>query len=61
MDLVVFETRSRYVVLGTLGLAKKTRLASNSNGSTCFCLPRAKIKGVCHLAWLKLQGFEIAG
>jgi hypothetical protein len=27
---------------------QRSGLAWNSQRSTCFCLPRAEIKGVCH-------------
>lgn len=53
---VIIETRSPYIVLATLELAMKTRMASNSKGSTSFCLPSPQIKGGSHLAWRKQHG-----
>jgi hypothetical protein len=38
-------------LLGVTELAMLTRLLSNSQRSTCLCLPSAGVKGVCHHAW----------
>lgn len=44
--LFVFEERAHYAALDGLELSKQTRLALNSQGSTCLCLPSAGIKDV---------------
>ena len=42
------EMGSYYVALAVLELTLYTRLATNSQRSTCLCLPSAGIKAVCH-------------
>jgi hypothetical protein len=42
------------VVLAVLKLTMKTRLASNSQRSTCLCLRTAGTKGIHHYTWLNL-------
>ena len=47
--IVLLETGSlHYVVLAVLELTLKTRLALNSQESTCPCLLSAGIKGIHH-------------
>jgi hypothetical protein len=36
------------VTLAVLELTLELRLASNSQGSTCLCVPGSGIKGLCH-------------
>jgi hypothetical protein len=48
--LFVFETEPHCIALE---LTTYTRLASNSETSTCFCLFKARIKGIHHHIWYK--------
>jgi hypothetical protein len=55
--LLYFEIGAHYIVLAGLELSMKTRLASNPQRSTCFCLLRAGIEGVHHHAWRDFYSF----
>jgi hypothetical protein len=46
--LLFLETWFLYAALAVLKMALQTRLASNSQRSTCLCLPSAGIKGFHH-------------
>ena len=47
-----FETGFFYIALAVLEPTLQTRIALNSQKSTCLCLLRAAIKGLCHHTWL---------
>lgn len=49
---ILFETESLFVALVILVLAVWTRLASDSERSSCLCLLSARIKGVRHHHYL---------
>lgn len=49
-----FETGSFYIFLVVQELTVWTRLALNSQRSSCLCLLKAGIKTMCHHTWLEL-------
>lgn len=50
--LLFVEVGSHYVTLASLALNSIDQADLVLRESTCLCLPRADIKGLCHHAWL---------
>lgn len=46
---------SLYIVPAVLELTMYNTVATNSQRSSCFCLPSTRIKGVYHLSWQTLR------